>query len=747
MNDTGYSASLPDMTLTVKDNVVAPAQASLETETISLPNARVGSVDGQILTVTNSAAEPAADLDLTLSAGSGAATASGSVNGLAPGASDSTHLLVGLDTATAGLQTGAITLSSSSDLGNGVTVPVLPGQQITVTGAVYREASAGIAAPDAIVHVGDPGTEMLTVTNTAATDGYSENLVASLAGATGQIGVAGPSGEIAPGASDATSLAVSFSTATASVVSGTATVDLTSDGGTGPGSIDGLGQIALPAQDAPVSITVDNYAAAGLSESGGGVFSADGTNSAGGANYTLDLGTLTEGSSAPMITLAALNTAAGPADLLSGSFSETGSSAFTNTLSPFSDLTAGGSDRAGTVTLSTAAAGTFSETITLAGSGSNASGYDAPVPEATLTIEGEITSSAGQTFTLTKNADTFNGGAGDSTIIATSGTAGAGDQINGGPNGSNTLVLQGPGSFNLALPAAASNVQTITAQEGQAAYSAGGETFAAQNQIVVLRPRLDATVNVSPDPTFNPANPKPATITIVGAANSDTINLASGNDVVTVGGPNETVNLGSGNDTINVTAATIRATIGNGTGQNTLDVTGGGTMAMGDNIADIAYALLSPANAACHFTANALSGLTVTDANTSTSDSLVAGAADQILTGGGAGKVAFTGAGAGSDTFKDTAALLNHDTVGGFGDNGDVIDLSDVNSSDLTQLSWSQTTSSSGTLTVSDGVHTAAITLLGQYMANAFHPASDGGMGTAITYHVLATTQLTTPHA
>ena len=62
------------------------------------------------------------------------------------------------------------------------------------------------------------------------------------------------------------------------------------------------------------------------------------------------------------------------------------------------------------------------------------------------------------------------------------------------------------------------------------------------------------------------------TITIVGVANSDIINLASGNDVVTVGGPTETVNLGSGNDTINVSAATI----GNGAGHNTLDVTGGG---------------------------------------------------------------------------------------------------------------------------------------------------------------------------
>jgi large repetitive protein len=158
-------------------------------------------------------------------------------------------------------------------------------------------------------------------------------------------------------------------------------------------------------------------------------------------------------------------------------------------------------------------------------------------------------------------------------------TATAGDHIDGG-SGSNTLALEGPGTFNLTLLTTLANVQAITAEEGQPAYSGGGETFSAQNQIVVLRAGVNATVDVEPDASLNPNNPKAATITIVGAANDATINLASGNDVVTVGGPNETVNLGAGNDTINVTAATIRATIGAGSGQNTLDVTGGGTMAM-----------------------------------------------------------------------------------------------------------------------------------------------------------------------
>ena len=220
----------------------------------------------------------------------------------------------------------------------------------------------------------------------------------------------------------------------------------------------------------------------------------------------------------------------------------------------------------------------------------------------------------------------------------------------------------------------------------------------------------------------------------VGAANSDVINLGAGNDVVTVGGPNETVNLGSGNDTINVNAATIGATIGNGTGHNTLDVTGGGAMAMGADITDIAEALLSPASTAYHFTANAISGLTISDSSTATADVLIAGGAHQTLTGGGSGKVEFVGAAAGHDTFKNIAALFNGDTVSRFGNNGDVIDVTDISSIGLKPLSYIQTTATSGKLSVSDGVHTAAITLLGQYLANGFHQVSDGGVGTAITY-------------
>jgi Ca2+-binding RTX toxin-like protein len=386
------------------------------------------------------------------------------------------------------------------------------------------------------------------------------------------------------------------------------------------------------------------------------------------------------------------------------------------------------------VTFSTGTAGDFSETITLAATGSNSSGYSATVPAATLEIEGTVTGGTvgGHTFFLTQHSDTVASGAGDDTIIATSGTLSHGDLIDGG-GGTNTLALQGPGTFNLRLPTTLTNVQIITAQEGQPADAHGAQTFAAQNQIVVLRDGLDATVNVSPAASIDSGDPKPPTITIVGARNADVINLASGDDVVTLGDAAESLNGGSGNDTIIVNGATIGATIDGGSGRSTLNATGGGMMAMGSNISNIANVLLSPAATAYNFTANAVGGLTIDDTSTATADTLTAGGANQTLTGGGAGKMTFVGSSAGGDTFKDIAALFNGDTIEGFANNRDVIDLTDVNFATLQPLAYVQNDGSSGTLTVSDGAHTAAITLFGQFVASQFRPASDGGAGTIIT--------------
>ena len=175
VNASGYSQTLAPITLTVKDTVAKPAQAALDTPaTIIFPNVRVGALETQHVSVTNTATAPAQSLDVTPVAGSDV-TASGSVSLLAPGATDASDLTVGLDTSTAGALGGYVTLVGTSDGGDGNTSPILPNPTIDIFGSVYREAAASVSGANAIVHVNDPGTLSLTVGNTTPADGFSES--------------------------------------------------------------------------------------------------------------------------------------------------------------------------------------------------------------------------------------------------------------------------------------------------------------------------------------------------------------------------------------------------------------------------------------------------------------------------------------------------------------------------------------------------------------------------------------------
>ena len=61
----------------------------------------------------------------------------------------------------------------------------------------------------------------------------------------------------------------------------------------------------------------------------------------------------------------------------------------------------------------------------------------------------------------------------------------------------------------------------------------------------------------------------------------------------------------------------------------------------------------------------------------------------------------------------------------------DTIDFADINFASVQQPTYSGT-NSGGTLTVTDGTHTANIALLGQYMAGSFVASADGSGGTLI---------------
>jgi hypothetical protein len=93
---------------------------------------------------------------------------------------------------------------------------------------------------------------------------------------------------------------------------------------------------------------------------------------------------------------------------------------------------------------------------------------------------------------------------------------------------------------------------------------------------------------------------------------------------------------------------------------------------------------------------------------------------------------------AGSAIFAGNAGTLQLDNSAGFsgtvaGMTGqDTLDLRDISFASIQTPSFHNATSAGGTLTVSDGSHTANIALLGNYLASTFVASSDGHGGTNI---------------
>jgi hypothetical protein len=89
-------------------------------------------------------------------------------------------------------------------------------------------------------------------------------------------------------------------------------------------------------------------------------------------------------------------------------------------------------------------------------------------------------------------------------------------------------------------------------------------------------------------------------------------------------------------------------------------------------------------------------------------------------------------------------------TIAGQLATGDVIDLLDINAGANATVGYSGG-NSPGTLSVSDGMHTARIELLGNYMASSFVVSSDGHGGTAVVDPLGGSSSqvpfLATPHA
>jgi autotransporter passenger strand-loop-strand repeat protein len=110
----------------------------------------------------------------------------------------------------------------------------------------------------------------------------------------------------------------------------------------------------------------------------------------------------------------------------------------------------------------------------------------------------------------------------------------------------------------------------------------------------------------------------------------------------------------------------------------------------------------------------------------------ISGGTFEVASGGSTGSSPVTFAGGSGGTLRLDASLSFGGLVAGFGA-GDDLDLRDISFGSATSTTFTEAASNlSGTLTITNGVSSASITLLGQYTAGQFTTASDGAGGTLI---------------
>ncbi len=264
---------------------------------------------------------------------------------------------------------------------------VMPPQTVTVTGAVYQEASPYVTGPyNVYLHVGDGGgrvQEPLTITNEAAANGYSENLNAGVVGYTsGVITATGTVSELAPGTSDNTSLTETVFTTQPGYFGNYISVHAISDG-TG---VDNLGTTDLGTLEFPVYADILNYATAAIVQLG-----SVGTLTGGGHDYTLNLDDISLNSGTVVATLGVANLASIAADYLEGTVTASGDPEYSlsgNTY--FSYIGAGGTQSGLNIAIDASTAGVFTETVTLSPTDFNEGGFSEVLANETVTVTGTV---------------------------------------------------------------------------------------------------------------------------------------------------------------------------------------------------------------------------------------------------------------------------------------------------------------------------------------------------------------------
>ncbi len=287
-------------------------------------------------------------LDASAAGASSGFSVAGGFNLLGAGETDTTGVTVGMSTASAGHQVGtaSVAFNSNGEGSSGLGITSLGSQNVALTGDVYRLASASIASNVNLgnVHVGGSLGQALAITNTAAADGFSESLNASVAGANNGASASGAVNLLAAGAvSNAINVALDASTVGAK--NGTVSIALASDG---TGTSD-FAALAIGGHDVTLTGNVFGFAEASLS------------------TQTMNFAAKRVGDAAENqnVTVANIAAADGFHEGLDASFGAAPAGFTTGGNTSVSNLVAGGSASAN-VSLSTATAGNFSGNVDVA---------------------------------------------------------------------------------------------------------------------------------------------------------------------------------------------------------------------------------------------------------------------------------------------------------------------------------------------------------------------------------------------
>jgi hypothetical protein len=364
------------------------AQPTINTASIDLVS-RVGGLTSAAVSVSNSAPADGFSEGLNASLGTapGGFNTSGSFTNLPAGGTNPGSLPEGLNSSSSGTFSGSVPVNFvSNGTVSGLADTPLPSGSVNVSGKVYAPAVAQVNTPSVdfgIVHVGDMvGSRNISVSN-AASGALTDTLNGNVSSTSAPFVGAGTFSGLAAGGTDTSSLSLNLNTSTAGVFSGNANLAFASHN-------PDMADLTLPGAMVGLNAQVNNFAnGAFTKQSGAGTFTRL------GSTFTLNFGTVTQGSVNLSSLLSVLNDVVGPADLLNGMFTLPALQHFSFTgFDNFADIGAGQAFDGLGVGFDTSTAGVFDDLVQLDLIGHNASGYSGSLGSIYLDVMGEVTPTA-----------------------------------------------------------------------------------------------------------------------------------------------------------------------------------------------------------------------------------------------------------------------------------------------------------------------------------------------------------------